>query len=225
MFPRMLERRRRAEPIAYILGEWEFFSLPFFIEPPILVPRPETEHLVEAVLAARPARVADLCTGSGCVAVAIAVNAPAAYVAATDTNPQAVALAGRNVARHGVDDRVQVFEGDLFDPIAGDAPFDVICSNPPYVEDDAWAQLSPNITRYEDPGALLAGPEGLDVIRRIIEEAAPFLAPGGMLALEIGMGQYDAVQSIMHRAGYRSVSGHRDLAGILRIISGRRPDL
>lgn len=223
-FRALLERRVRAEPIAYILGEWEFFSLPLYVEPPILVPRPETEHLVEAVLESGAARIADLCTGSGCVAVAVAKHASPATVFATDTNLKAVALARVNAARHRVDDRVDVREGDLLAPIASCGPFDVVCSNPPYVEDAAWETLSPNITRYEDPAALLAGPDGLDVIRRIVVESIPSLAPGGMLALEIGMGQYDAVAMLMQDAGYGDVVGRRDLAGILRIITGRRPD-
>ncbi len=221
-FPEYLERRLKHEPIAYILGEWEFYSIPLHVERPILVPRPETEHLVEAVLAARPERVADICTGTGCVAVAVAKQRPAALVVATDVNPQAVALARRNVARHGLESRVRVFEGDLLAPVRAHAPFDVVCSNPPYVEDEAWATLSPNITDYEDPRALLAGSDGLDIIRRLIVEAAPLLSLGGLLALELGMGQYDAVDALLGDAGYRQVGVIHDLAGIARIITGRR---
>lgn len=221
-FPELLDRRVRAEPIAYILGEWEFFSLPFYTEAPILVPRPETEHLVEAVLDVKPARVADVCTGTGCVAVAVAKNLPGAAVVATDMNVLAVKLAKRNAARNGVGERVAVFEGDLLAPVRGLGPFDAICSNPPYVEDSAWETLSPNITQYEDPAALLAGPEGLDAIRRLVVEARPLLVSGGLLAIEIGMGQYDAVSKLVDDAGYGDVAARRDLAGIDRIVTGRR---
>jgi release factor glutamine methyltransferase len=221
VFHKYLQRRFAQEPIAYIVGEWEFFSLPFYIEPPILVPRPETEHLVEVVLERRPRAVLDACVGSGCVAVAVAKNLPDCRVVATDTNPQAVALARRNVARHGVGDRVEVREGDLLAPGISDAPFDIVCANPPYVETGAWETLSPNITRYEDPRALLAGPDGLDVIRRLVAEAPAVLKPGGWLALELGMGQYDAVATLMQDQGYTEVMSRNDLTGIPRIVAGR----
>jgi release factor glutamine methyltransferase len=221
VFHKYLQRRLAQEPIAYIVGEWEFFSLPFYMEPPILVPRPETEHLVEVVLEHQPRLVLDACAGSGCVAVAVAKNLPGCRVIATDTNPQAVALARRNAARHGVGDRVDVREGDLLAPAIPDAPFDVVCANPPYVETGAWDTLSPNITRYEDPRALLAGSDGLDVIRRLVAEAPAVLKPGGWLALELGMGQYDAVATVMQDQGYTEVMSRNDLASIPRIVAGR----
>src|SRR5690606_1420077 len=130
---------------------WEFYSLPLYVERPMLVPRPETAHLVEAVLKTHPRQVADICTGTGCVAVAVAKWLPNAAVVGTDINPAAVALARKNAARHGLEERVRVFEGDLLAPVRDFAPFDAICANPPYVEDEAWATLSRNITEYEDP--------------------------------------------------------------------------
>lgn len=226
-FEAVLQRRLAHEPVAYILGEWEFFSLPLYVEAPILVPRPETEHLVEAVLefvGNASAQVLDLCTGSGCVALAIAKNAPPCRVTATDRNPQALALAQRNAVRLEVEDRVSFFPGDLFAalPEAG-GRFNAICANPPYVEDGAWDSLAPDIRGYEDPLALLAGPEGLDLIDRIAREAGAWLEPGGFLALEIGMGQYSSVARLLRGYGFTQIDSRRDLAGIDRIVTARAP--
>ncbi|MDX9971683.1 MAG: peptide chain release factor N(5)-glutamine methyltransferase [FCB group bacterium] len=226
-FDALLERRLAHEPVAYILGEWEFFSLPLYVEAPILVPRPETEHLVEAVLdfiGNSPARVLDLCTGSGCVALAIAKNAPQCRVTATDRNPQALALAQQNAARLGVEDRVVFRLGDLFGALTeSSGAFNAICANPPYVEDGAWDELAPDIRDYEDPRALLAGPEGLDLIDRIAREAGAWLEPGGFLALEIGMGQYSSVGGLLSGYGFTRIDSRRDLAGIDRIVTARAP--
>jgi release factor glutamine methyltransferase len=230
-FDEMLERRMASEPIAYVLREWEFFSLRLEVRPPLLVPRPETEHLVEAVLdfvgkepsdvgaeLFRTYQVLEIGTGTGCVAVAIAHNAPNAMIVATDTNPVALETAGENARRHGVADRVTLRLGDLFDAIERtDAPFDVVCSNPPYVEEGEWKTLPPVIRLYEDPAALVAGPDGLDVIRRIVREAPSFLKPDGMLAFEIGAGQRDAVEHLLEERGYHAIHFRPDLAGIPRI--------
>jgi release factor glutamine methyltransferase len=225
-FDALLKRRLAHEPVAYILGEWEFFSLPVYIEPPILVPRPETEHLVEAVLdfvGNRPARVLELCTGSGCIAAAVAKNAAACQVVATDINPRAIALARRNVERHGLQDRISLYHGDLYDALSDSKPFDVVCANPPYVEDAAWDELAPDIRLYEDPGALLAGPEGLDCIARIAQGARERLRPKGLLALEVGMGQYSLVAGLLRGCGFTDVEARRDLAGIDRIVCAHAP--
>lgn len=226
-FARLLERRLDAEPMAYILGEWEFFSLDLYVEPPMFCPRPETEHLVEVVLeylGERPARMLELGAGTGCISIAVAHNAPGLTAFATDINPAAVALAQRNAARHGLAERVQFLVGDLFDPLPpGLPPFDVICSNPPYVEDDAWPGLDPVIRLHEDQRAFTAGPDGLDVVRRILAGAAPRLAPGGLLAFEIGFGQYDAVTRLLIEAGYVDIGHRRDLGGIQRIAFARKP--
>lgn len=226
-FEALLQRRLAHEPVAYILGEWEFFSLPLYVEAPILVPRPETEHLVEAVLefiGDAPARVLDLCTGSGCVALAIAANAPQCRVTATDRNPQAIDLTKRNADRLGLKDRLGVCLGDLFSALPeSSGPFTAICANPPYVEDDAWDTLAPDIRNYEDPRALLAGPKGLDIIDRIAREALAWLEPGGFLALEIGMGQYSSVAGLLRGYGFMQVDSRRDLACIERIVTARTP--
>jgi len=220
----LVARRLNHEPIAYILGVWEFFSLEFAVRAPVLVPRPETEHLVEAALrhmAGGPARVLDLCTGSGCVAVSLAKNAPGATVTAVDIAQHAAALARENAQRHAA--TVEVYVGDLFDALPPDsAPFDVIVSNPPYVAAGAWPTLSPVITRHEDPGALLAGDDGLDLIRRIVDTAPRHLRPGGLLALEMGEEQAAAVGGLLAAAGFVDIRVHRDLAGHDRIATGLR---
>lgn len=226
-FQRLLERRLAFEPIAYILGEWEFFGLTLSVRPPMLVPRPETEHLVEAVLdyaTDRPCRVLEIGTGTGCVAVAVAAHAPTCQLLATDVRPDALDLAQTNARRHGVADNIEFREGDLFAAVGEDEPrFDVICSNPPYVEEDAWPDLSPTIRLYEDPLALLAGKDGLDVIGTLVFEATAYLEPDGLLAFEIGMGQYDTVRHMLIENNYDRVGHRTDLAGIERVAVARKP--
>ena len=226
VFEACLDRRLAHEPVAYILGHRGFYSLDFLVRPPVLIPRPETEHLVEVALAfakeiGRPLRILDLCTGSGCVAVTLAHELPACRVTAVDIAPEAVALARENADRANVP--LRILQGDLFDALPKDeAPFDLITANPPYVEAGEWDTLAPDITRYEDSGALLAGEDGLDCIRRIVTAAPNHLVPGGALALEIGENQYDAVAEILTQADFTEVRAVCDLAGIRRIISARR---
>lgn len=221
IFDSLLERRLAYEPLAYILGSWEFLSLEFDVEPPLLVPRPETEHVVEVVLehvGTNPASVLEVGTGTGCIAVSIAHAAPLVSVIATDINPAALRVAQANAERHGVASRIRLLEGDLFDALeAADGPFDVICSNPPYIETDAWPQLDPVIRLHEDPRALLAGDDGLDIIRRLVNEAREWLAPGGLLAFEVGMGQYTQVRDLLQRNQYDRIRFVCDLAGIERV--------
>lgn len=226
-FEALVERRLNSEPIAYILGEWEFFSLAFFTRPPILVPRPETEHLVEAALdhlkdGQTARRILDIGTGTGCVAVSIAKNAPGNCVVATDINADALVLARENAARHNAE--IEFRRGDLFGALAPmDGPFDVIVSNPPYVESTEWPKLPPVIRRHEDPRALLAGEDGLDVLRRIIAEAPGHLNPGGMLAVEMGENHSERVRALFEHAGFRDTRRRDDLAGIPRIAQGICP--
>ena len=221
-FEDSLARRLRNEPIAYILGTKEFFSLEFEVVPPLLVPRPETEHLVEAALeflGERGGGVLDLCTGTGCIAVALAKHSPTSSLTASDIHPVACAVAARNAARHGV--AVRFFQGDLFEALPQvEAAFDVIVSNPPYVETGDWDSLPPDVRLHEDPGALLAGEDGLDLVRRIVTEAPRFLRPGGLLAMEIGERQSGEVQALMRAANFRDVRARLDLAGVERVIQG-----
>lgn len=226
-FEVLIARRLNYEPIAYIVGEWEFFSMSFLCRAPVLVPRPETEHLVEVALehlgkTAGPASVLDLCTGTGCAAIAIAKNAPGCRVTATDISPDALTLARENAARHRV--RVDFHAGDLFSALPEAAPpFDVIVANPPYVEESDWPGLSPVIRMHEDPRALLAGPDGMEIIRRIVAEASAWLKPGGLLALETGERQSDPVRALFATTGFTHIAARNDLAGIPRIIYGIIP--
>jgi release factor glutamine methyltransferase len=264
-FESLLERRLGWEPIAYILGSWEFFSLEFLVRPPMLVPRPETEHLVEVGLeclhnvapisrweypkaqtqrfddtlesrsspspsssppltAAQraPVDVLELGCGTGCVAITLSKNLPNAHITATDINPEALALTQENAQRHQA--ALDLRLGDLFDALGPERRrFDLIVSNPPYIEEGDWAGLSPTIRLHEDPGALLAGADGLDTIRRIIADAPNWLKPGGWLALEISERQRDAVAALLDQAGFEQNAFRPDLAGIPRIAYGQHP--
>ena len=225
-FEALLARRMRYEPLAYILGEWEFFGLSMLVAPPLLTPRPETEHLVETVLdylRVQPSGqiVADICCGTGCVAVALASNSRNHRVVAADMRRDAVEMTQRNAARQQA--AVSCVQCDLLSAFVRNASaFDVIAANPPYVPAGEWPHLSPVITRHEDLGALLAGPDGLDVIRRLVPQAWLCLRPGGLLAMEIGEDQFGAVQDIMDTHGFHDLKATSDLAGIQRIISGIR---
>lgn len=222
-FEVLLARRLNYEPLAYIFGEWEFFGLPMYVIPPLLTPRPETEHLVECALdflfgQSSPCVAIDVCCGTGCVGVAIARNAPGHRLYAVDLRRDAGETTRRNATRHGV--FLEVIQGDLVSAFSPQA--DIIVANPPYVSEDEWRELSPVITRHEDPGALLAGKDGLDCIRRLVPDAARCLRPGGMLAMEIGDTQFAAVAKLLAVNGFYAVECRRDLAGIQRVISGLR---
>ncbi len=224
-FSPLLERRLASEPVAYILGRRAFFAHDFMVRPPILVPRPETEHLVELALehiADRPLSVLDLCTGSGCIAVSIAAHEAQCTVMATDINPEAITLARENNAALGTG--VFFYRGDLFGALPSrDSRFDIIVGNPPYVESGDWETLPPDIRNYEDPAALIAGVDGLDLIRRIVSDAPAWLNPGGLLAMEIGERQFDDTAQLFDGAGFREIACKKDLAGVRRIIHGTTP--
>jgi release factor glutamine methyltransferase len=209
--------RRRSvgrEPVAYIVGRKGFRHLDLAVDARVLVPRPETELLVE-VGAELPhgARVVDVGTGSGAVALALKDERPDLDVVATDVSAGALAVARANAARLGLD--VRFVEGDL---LAGVGPVDAVLSNPPYVAEGERALLAPEIARHEPPGALFAGADGLDVIRRLV----PAAAGAGLVALEVGAGQAAAVADLMRGAGFGAVQARRDLAGVERVVVGRR---
>jgi len=223
-FAPLLARRMDHEPIAYILGEWEFFSMRLEVRPPLLVPRPETEHLVECALEhirqrehVAP-RILDLCTGTGCIAAALARNGRGARVTAVDIHPIALDVAARNAARYGLD--IAVVESNLYAALDPAEPFDLIVSNPPYVPEAQWDELSPVITKHEDPKALLAGADGLDLLRPLIARAPEFLRPGGLLAVEMGEEQGEAVSALFRQAVFKEVAVLKDLAGHDRIVRG-----
>jgi release factor glutamine methyltransferase len=222
----LIVRRAAGEPTSYLTGTREFYGRTFAVDPRVLVPRPETELLVEAVLQAVPRdaeiRVLDLCTGSGCVGITLALERPRARVLATDASPGAVEVARANAAALGPGDRFEARLGDLLAPVEGEAPFDVVVANPPYVPTGQLPTLSPEVRR-EPPLALDGGADGLDVVRRIAEDAPRRLVPGGLLALEIGDGQGPAVHSLLEAAGYGSVRIERDLARHDRLALGTHP--
>jgi release factor glutamine methyltransferase len=220
----LIQRRLAGEPTQYVIGHKEFYGRRFAVDARVLVPRPETELLVEAALRSvpkdAPARVLDLCTGSGCVAITIAAERPQASVWATDLSPGALAVAKANAEALGVDGRVTFFEGDLLAPVPAEARFDVIVSNPPYVKSGEIAGLQREV-QQEPRLALDGGADGLDVIRRLVPAALARLKPGGLLALEIGEDQGAALRDIFARAGARDVTIEKDLAQHERLALGR----
>ena len=233
-------RRRQREPVAYILGRREFYGRQFEVTPAVLIPRPETETLVERALqvaAAGPCcRVLDLCTGSGAIAVTMVAENAQLTVDATDISEQALQVARRNAVRHGVEPRVRFHQGDLFsalprDCASADAPgaaplgFDLIACNPPYIASEQWQQLAPEVAGFEPEIALRAGTGGLDFYRRICAEASDWLRRGGCLLLEVGYDQAGAVSEMLRRSTrFTSVTPFQDLAGIDRVLAARVTD-
>lgn len=221
----LIRRRRNGEPIAYILGRREFYGLPFVVDARALVPRPDTEPLVEVALERTRdrfmyGRALDLCTGTGCVALAFAKARPTWRVSATDISPDTAALAWENTRRLGATSCVRVLVGDLFAPIAAER-FELIVGNPPYVPHADIASLDRDVRGFEPHLALDGGADGLDVVRKIVTQAHAHLVPGGLLALEIGCDQGDAVVQLFQSAGFSEVQRRRDYGNRERVISGR----
>jgi release factor glutamine methyltransferase len=221
-----IERRRLGEPIQYITGETEFFGLPFHVTRDVLIPRPETEHSVEEVLelaAQFPSpRIADIGTGSGAIAVALAGKLPHARITAIDISSAALAIATENAVRNGVADRIRFLEGDLLAPVLNEQ-FDIVVSNPPYVAEADRATLSIEVRDYEPATALFAGDDGLAIYRRLIPQAFTALAPGGWIALEIGYGQDVAIRLLLEESRFNEITFTTDLQGIPRVASAKRP--
>lgn len=226
-FDASVARRARHEPVQYILGEQEFYGLAIRVTPDVLIPRPETEHLVEAVLARaprdRPVEIADVGTGSGAIAVALAHALPLARITALDVSPAALQVARENAERHRVADRVRFLESDLLTAVHGERFFTVV-ANPPYVAETE--DLEPQVRDYEPHAALFAGPTGLEVYRRLIPQAWEVLAPGGWLLMEMGHGQRDSLLELLLPGsaghGWQAVSFLADLQGIPRVAIAQR---
>jgi len=214
-FAEMVRRRLRREPVAYILGRRGFRNLDLAVDPRVLIPRPETELLIELALELDPRRVLDLGTGSGAIALAVAAELPGCEVVATDTSAGALAVAGANAERLGLCGRVALVEAML---PPGPDRFDVVLANLPYVSEAEWGELEPEVTEWEPREALLAGPDGLDVLRAAIPAAAE-VAP--VVALEVGAGQAVATSELVMEAGFGAVETRSDLAGIPRLVIGR----
>ena len=220
----LVERRCAGEPIQYIIGETEFYGLPFHVTRDVLIPRPETEHLVEKVLSLAvrfPAtRIVDVGTGSGAIAVTLAHKLPQARITAVDLSARALAVAEGNAKRNGVD--LRFLEGDLLAPVAEER-FDIVVSNPPYVAATDRDTLSVEVREYEPALALFAGDDGLEIYRRLIPAAFAVLVPGGFLLLEIGFGQSPIIAALIASAGFAQIEFTPDLQGIPRVACARRP--
>ncbi len=222
-FASLAARRAGGEPVAYLLGYREFFGRDFAVSPAVLIPRPETELLVELALATGtnadvPSRILDLGTGSGCIGITLALELPRAQVSAIDSSTAALAVAQRNAQRHGA--RLHLLQSDWFAALTGER-FDLIVANPPYIA-AADPHLDDGDLRHEPPAALASGNDGLDAIRRIVADAPSFLAPGGRLMLEHGYDQGTAVHDLLEASGLTGIEQHRDLAGIVRISNARQ---
>lgn len=227
----LVKRAGAHEPVQYLIGKTEFYSLEMNVTKDCLIPRPETELLVEkAVEFLRKrggvAHVIDLCTGSGCVAVAIAKNYKDCQIVATDISEAALAVAATNVQKHGVADRVTLLAGDLFEPVVKELDgqeFDLITANPPYVSQAEYDVLDAKVRDYEPVKALVAGDDGLEIIKRVIGQATYFLKPGGCLLMEIGFAQGDAVKQLFEATGgYDKVEIEKDFADKNRLVNAVR---
>jgi release factor glutamine methyltransferase len=226
VYDALIARRIAREPVAQIVGVREFWDRDFEVTRDVLVPRPETEIIIEEALEfARQhpcRRVIDVGTGSGCLAVTIACELPNVRVTATDVSEAALAVARRNAQRHGVADRVTLVRADVLEGI--DEMADLIVANPPYVPESDAAQMPPEVVRYEPHQALFGGPTGLEVIGRLFAQAPARLAPGGRLVVEFGFGQSDSVSNLARKAGWNIERIREDLQGIPRTIVLRRQD-
>jgi release factor glutamine methyltransferase len=223
----LVARRLRREPAAYITGTREFWSLYFYVTPDVLIPRPETELLVEIGLTlandanyARPMRIVDLATGSGAIAVALASELKNAEIVATDVSAKALAVAAGNAARNN-SGTIQFVQGDLFDALQSQSAFDLIVSNPPYIRSADIDALEPEVSRWEPRSALDGGSDGLNYYRRIAAEIFRYLAPYGSVAVEVGDGMGKAVATLFKKSGFAEVHIHNDYAGKQRVVVGR----
>jgi release factor glutamine methyltransferase len=224
----LIKRAGEHEPIAYLIGMTEFYSLDIKVTPDTLIPRSETEMLAERAIEylrtlEAPQYMCDLCTGSGCIAAAVAIGVPQAKIIATDICDAAMAVADENITSHKLNERVHLLCGDLFSPIIeglDQTKFDVITSNPPYIATAEYEKLDKNVRDYEPELALHAGADGLDVYRRIVEQGPEHLKPGGRLMLEIGYRQGDAVKRLLEDSGaFTDITVEKDFAKNDRIVT------
>jgi release factor glutamine methyltransferase len=223
LFGEMVRRRLRREPVAYIVGRKGFRHIELAVDPRVLIPRPETELLVEIALERAPATLLDIGTGSGAIALAVADELPDCAITATDTSARALAVARANAERLGLGDRVRFLDGTVS---AGET-FDLILANLPYVEETSWSSLQPEVTEWEPRKALLAGADGLDAYRVLLSSCGSLFGRiadqrAAALALEVGEGQAQAVRGLMVDAGFGVIETRRDLAGIERVVMGER---
>jgi release factor glutamine methyltransferase len=225
----LVKRAGEHEPVVYLVGRTEFYSMEFEVTPACLIPRPETELLVQRSIEflrkrTGPQRIYDLCTGCGVIAVAIARNVPDAKVIATDISETALAVAARNTEKHKLQDRIELRHGDLFEPLVPQLDlFDLIVCNPPYVSAPEYEALDRNVKDYEPRIALYAGADGLDLYRRIVEKVGQFLKPDGILLLEIGHQQGSAVRALLEQTGvFAQIRIDKDLQSHERVVAAVR---
>lgn len=225
VFQRKVKRLLEGYPLQYLLGEWEFYSVPLRVGEGVLIPRPDTETVVDKALELASAMeapvIADLCSGSGAIALALAKNLPAARVYAVELSPDALPYLRTNVAASGCADRIHIIEGDVLAPLRL-PPLDILVSNPPYLTKKEMGKLPPQVV-HEPAMALDGGEDGLTFYRAIVERALPMLHPGGALLFELGWRQADDVDLLMQMAGFVNVRTRKDLNGIERCIFGFRP--
>jgi release factor glutamine methyltransferase len=230
-FRELVRRRSEGMPVAYLVGRREFYSLSFRVSPDVLVPRPETELLVMTLLdlakefsdADGPLQIADIGTGSGIIAVCAAKYLPQSQLTAVDISPAALAVAARNATDHGVVDRIDFVEGDLFSAVPEDRKFHFVASNPPYISTDELEALMPEVRDHEPRLALAAGAAGTDVIERLVPQAAERLRVGGTLLIEISpMIQQAVIDLIIADGRYKTPSVAKDLSGNARLVTARR---
>jgi release factor glutamine methyltransferase len=225
-YKELLQQRWTGKPTAYLLGEREFYGTSFLVDERVLIPRPDTETLVEAGLRRTEEHpessvALDLCTGSGCVAIALSQKRPEWSIFATDLSPDALAVARENGQRAGVDSRLTLLLGDLFAAVPSEHRFLLITANPPYIPSADVLELDKGIRDFEPRLALDGGLDGFDIIARIVREAPAWLAPSGTLALEVGFDQAERTESLFVEAGFENILRHRDYGGHERVVSGR----
>jgi release factor glutamine methyltransferase len=224
----MVKRRARREPLSYIIGEREFYGRTFEVGPGVLIPRPETEMLIDVALehiaVDDSCLIADIGFGSGCIATTIALQRPTSAVVGTDLSDAAMDYATRNISRHEVEDRVTLFQGDLMQPLAQTAigQLDGIVSNPPYIRDSDMAALQPEVAEYEPREALIGGLDGLDVVRKLIVDSRDCIRPGGFIVLEIDPPQADEVCQLLQANGFQQWRVRQDLDRHDRVVQAIR---
>lgn len=233
-FFELVVQRRRGTPTQYLTGKQEFWGMEFEVTPAVLIPRPETEHVIEVALGrlgerrrTERLRIADIGTGSGCIAIALAQELPNAEIIATDISAAALEVARRNAERHDVGERMRFLEDNLLNGATQETSdcarrFDLIVSNPPYVARDEESQLAPDVREHEPARALFGGASGTEIYAPLTAQAAEMLRSGGLLAIEIGYGQAERVRALFDDATWSGVRVTEDLAGILRVLSAER---
>jgi release factor glutamine methyltransferase len=219
----LVQRRAKREPLAYLVGTREFYGRSFEVGPGVLIPRPETETLIDVCLERIPSdtasHIVEVGFGSGCISITLARQRPLCHLTATDISSTAMGIASRNVDRHAVTDRVVLMPGDCLEPLLkSGVRFDGLVSNPPYIREDERDSLQPEVAVHEPAEALFAGTDGLDVVRRLIQQAPGILKPGAFLALELDPSQCAEVTALVSASGFAAARVHKDLAGLDRIV-------